>query len=380
MSVTLTSPVVCPVALELSRSTWLVGVLPPNGARVRSFAVRGGNAEGLLERLRAIAGRLAVELGRDVELKVGFEAGFDGFWLARFLLQRGVDTLVLDSSSFLVSRRGRRVKTDRIDVEAIAYILRAHLAGDPTVCRLVRIPTPEEEDAKRLSRERTRLASEKTRHVNRIRGLLALHGIRDVKGLWGGEWRAQLDALTTGDGRSLGRFLRAEIAREFERLQLVLTQMKQLEVERHTILTMEDSPFPETSKVHTLKQLAGIGELSATLLVAEVFHRQFANRRHLASYLGLAPSPYASGESRRDQGISKAGNKPARVLLVEIAWIWLRHQPASALANWYRHSFADRGARGRKVGIVAMARKLAIALWRFVEHGVLPDGAVLNGR
>jgi transposase len=156
--------------------------------------------------------------------------------------------------------------------------------------------------------------------------------------------------------------------------------MKQLEAERHIILTMEDSPFPETSKVYTLKQLAGIGELSATLLVAEVFHRTFANRRHLASYLGLAPSPYASGESRRDQGISKAGNKPARVLLVEIAWIWLRHQPASALAKWYRHSFADRGARGRKVGIVAMARKLAIALWRFVEHGVLPDGAVLNGR
>jgi transposase len=270
MSVTLTSPVVCPVALELSRSTWLVGVLPPNGARVRSFAVRGGNAEGLLERLRAIADRLAVELGRDVELKVGFEAGFDGFWLARFLLQRGVDTLVLDSSSFLVSRRGRRVKTDRIDVEAIAYILRAHLAGDPTVCRLVRIPTPEEEDAKRLSRERTRLASEKTRHVNRIRGLLALHGIRDVKGLWGGEWRAQLDALTTGDGRSLGRFLRAEIAREFERLHLVLSQMKQLEAERHAILETPDSPFPEAHKVHTLKQLAGIGELSATLLVAEV--------------------------------------------------------------------------------------------------------------
>ena len=154
--------------------------------------------------------------------------------------------------------------------------------------------------------------------------------------------------------------------------------MKQLEAERHAILKTPDSPFPETHKVHTLKQLAGIGELSATLLVAEVFHRQFANRRHLASYLGLAPSPYASGASHRDQGISKAGNKPARVLLVEIAWIWLRHQPASALANWYRHCFADRGARGRKVGIVALARKLVIALWHFVEHGVIPDGAILN--
>lgn len=378
MTVTPTSPVVCPVALELSRSTWLVGVLPPDRSKVKSFAVRGGDAQSLLERLRAIADQLAVALGRGIELKVGFEAGFDGFWLARFLLQHGIDTVVLDSSSFLVSRRGRRVKTDRIDVEAIAYILRAHLAGDPTVCRLVRIPTPEEEDAKRLSRERTRLASEKTRHVNRIRGLLALHGIRDIRGLCRGKWRAQVDALTTGDGRPLGRFVRAEIAREFERLHLVLSQMKQLEAERHAILQTPDSPFPETHKVHTLKQLAGIGELSATLLVAEVFHRQFANRRHLASYLGLAPSPYASGASHRDQGISKAGNKPARVLLVEIAWIWLRHQPASALANWYRHSFADRGARGRKVGIVALARKLVIALWHFVEHGVIPDGAILN--
>jgi transposase len=380
MIVTPISPLVCPVALELSRSTWHVGILAPNRTKVKSFAVRGGDAQALLERLRGVAGRLAVELERDVELKVAFEAGFDGFWLARFLQQRGVDTVVLDSSSFLVSRRGRRVKTDRIDVEAIAYILRAHLAGDPTVCRRVRIPTPEEEDAKRLSRERTRLASEKTRHVNRIRGLLALHGIRDVRGLWGGDWRTQLDKMTTGDGRPLGRFLRAEIAREFERLHLVLAHIKQLEAERRAVLGTPDSPFPETHKVHVLKRLAGIGELSATLLVAELFHRQFADRRHLASYLGLAPSPYASGESHRDQGISKAGNKPARVLLVEIAWIWLRHQPGSTLARWYRARFADRGARGRKVGIVALARKLAIALWRFVEHGVIPDGAVLNER
>ena len=140
------------------------------------------------------------------------------------------------------------------------------------------------------------------------------------------------------------------------------------------------SSFPDRKKVATLIRLAGIGELSATLLVAEVFHRQFQSRRHLASYLGLAPSPYASGDVERDQGIGKAGNKPARTLLVEIAWSWMRHQPSSELTAWYRSKFADQGARGRKVGIVAVARKLAIALWRFVEEGIIPPGAVLNGR
>jgi transposase len=332
----------------------------------------------LMENLNRIQIHLAREFGRPVELKICFEAGFDGFWLARFLRDRGLDVYVLDASSFLVSRRGRRTKTDRIDVEAMTFTLRAYLAGDRSVCRVVSIPTPEAEDAKRLSRERTRLASERTRHVNRIRGLLSLHGIRSIKGLWGGAWRTQLDQLQTGDGRLLGRYIKAEITREFERLHLVLGQIKTLEAERRDTLLDPASAFPDRAKVATLTKLAGIGELSATLLVAEVFHRQFSSRRHLASYLGLAPTPYASGDMQRDQGISKAGNKPARTLLVEITWAWMRHQPASALTAWYRARFAENGARSRKLGVVAMARKLAIALWRFVEHGVIPPGAVLS--
>jgi len=323
---------------------------------------------------------LSREFGQAVEIKVCFEAGYDGFWLARFLRDRGIDIYVLDASSFLISRRGRRTKTDRIDVEAMTFTLRAYLAGDPSVCRVVPVPTPEAEDAKRISRERTRLASERTRHVNRIRGLLALHGIRNIKGLWGGGWRAQLDSLQTGDGRPLGRYIKAEITREFERLHLVLEQVKALEAERRDTLLDPASPFPHRAKVATLTKLAGIGELSATLLVAEGFHRQYSSRRHLASYLGLAPTPFASGEVQRDQGISKAGNKPARTLLVEIAWAWMRHQPTSELASWYRARFAENGTRSRKVGVVAMARKLAIALWHFVEHGVIPAGAVLNAR
>lgn len=200
-----------------------------------------------------------------------------------------------------------------------------------------------------------------------------------MKGLFGGAWREQLEALRTGDGRPLGPYLKNEIAREFDRLHLVLEQMKIVAAERRDTLLDPASPFPNRYKVATLARLAGIGELSATLLVAEVYHRKFDNRRHLASYLGLAPSPYASGDSEREQGISKAGNKPARTLLVELAWGWMRHQPSSALTEWYRTKFAERGARGRKVGVVALARKLAIALWHFVEQGIVPAGAVLNG-
>jgi len=304
--------------------------------------------------------------------------GYDGFWLARFLKDQGIDVLVLDPSSFLVSRRGRRAKTDRIDVEAMAFKLRAYLNGDKSVFRTVAIPTPEAEDAKRISRERTWLVSERTRHVNRIRALLALHGIRGIKGLFGGAWREQLEMLRTGDGRPLGQYLKAEIAREFERLVLVREQMQTLEAERTAALVDPAAPFPQHEKVTVLKTLSGVGELSATLLVSEVFHRRFANRRHLASYLGLAPTPYASGDGMRDQGISKAGNKHARTLLVEIAWSWLRHQPKSELAEWYRRRFAETGARGRKVGIVALARKLAVALWRYVENGLVPTGAHLK--
>jgi transposase len=378
---TAAAPLFCTVAIELSRSRWLIGVLPPRSTKVSVRAIAGGDTARLMEHLDKTRGLLARRFGTPVGLKVCFEAGYDGFWLARLLRDRGVEVFVLDASSFLVSRRGRRAKTDRIDVEAMTFTLRAYLAGDPSVCRVVPIPTPEAEDAKRLSRERTRLAAEKTRHVNRIRGLLSLHGIRSIEGLWGGsDWRAQLDGLRTGDGRSLGRFLKNEIAREFERLHLVLQQTKVLEAERRDALLDPASPFPDSEKVAILTKLAGIGELSATLLVAEVFHRSFQNRRHLGSYLGLAPSPHASGDTHRDQGISKAGNKPARTLLVEIAWSWMRHQPSSELAAWYRGKFAGQGARGRKVGIVAVARRLAIALWRFVEHGVVPPGAILNGR
>jgi transposase len=370
----------CYVALELSRAKWLIGALLPGRSKVVTMQVPGGDTAGLLDVLSRLTARASREAGPAVSVEVCCEAGYDGFWLARFLLARGIETHVLDPASFLVSRRGRRAKTDRIDVEAMAFTLRSFLLGDRGVCRAVVIPSPEQEDAKRLSRERTQLAAEKTRHTNRIRGPLALHGIREIKGLWGGEWTKALGELRTGDGREIGGYLRAEIAREFERLHLVLRHMRALDADRQAALTQEASAFPHRQKAVALIRLAGVGPITATALVAEVFHRGFRSRRHLASYLGLAPAPCASGESERDQGIGKAGNQPARSLLVELAWGWLRHQPGSGLAAWYRRTFAARGQRGRKVGIVALARKLAIALWRFVETGVVPEGAVLSAR
>jgi len=370
----------CYVALELSQRTWLIGYLLPGSEKVKTISVAGGDSEALINTLstiRSMVGSRSSE-GRSVgQVRVCFEAGYDGFWLARFLLDRGIETTVLDPSSFLVSRRGRRVKTDRIDVEAMVFTLKAYLLGDKSVCRPVRLPTIEEEDAKRLSRERTQLKKERTRHVNRIRALLVLHGIRSVPGLWGGRWRDALLNVRTGDGRELGRFIFREICRQFERLDIVHSQLNALEKERAQACATEGA-INSGSKIRVLKQLNGVGEVGAALLVAEVFHRTFKNRKHLASYLGLSPSPYASGEVHRDQGISKAGNKQARVMLIELAWCWLKYQPQSQLTLWYRSRFSGHGSRSGKVGIVALARKLAIAFWRFIEDGVVPEGSTMS--
>ena len=374
---TTTSAVDCHVAIELSRRSWLVGALLPGTKKVTTTSVPGGDADGLIAVLAQFSEHGSATVGEPVRLRVCFEAGYDGFWLARFLIDRGIDTTVLDASSFLVSRRGRRAKTDRLDVEAMACMLKAYCLGDNSVCRPVRIPTPDEEDAKRLTRERTQLVKERTRHVNRIRALLNLQGIRDVKGLHGGKWREWLVTLRTGDGRPLGPFLVRELTRQFERLEFLTSQLKALEVERHDVCA-QVSKVPNGRKIKALAQLSGVGDIGATVLVTEVFHRTFASRRHLASYLGLSPTPFASGGTARDQGISKAGNRPARVMLVELAWCWLRYQSQSRLARWYRERFSDRGARSGKVGIVALARKLAIALWHYVEDGIIPYGAKLK--
>lgn len=366
------------VSLELSKRSWLVASLLPESARPSLCTIPAGDSAALLVHLRKLEERAGRKIGRRVVIRLCFEIGYDGFWIARMLLAKGIDTYVLDPASFLVSRRGRRVKTDRIDAEAMIGILKAYLAGDMSVCRTVAIPTPEEEDARRLMRERDDLVHERTRIISRIRGLLALHGIRAVRAVWGGKWADQLDDMRTGDGRPLEQNQRHQIERCFGRLALLNDQIKLIEADRAQAITSEATSFPCPEKAVRLEQLKGIGANSAAMLVAEVFCRQFDNRRQLASFLGLAPSPYSSGDVERDQGISKAGNHGTRVLLVELAWCWLRYQPESELSQWYRERYKGRGKRSAKVGIVALARKLLIALWRFVETGLVPRGAELR--
>jgi len=269
-----------------------------------------------LIRLRSLAARATRESGAAVSLKVCYEAGFDGFWLARFLSNHGIETHVLDPASFSVAGGAFKKKTDRIDVEAMVLTLKAYRLGDRSVCRGVAIPSPEQEDAKRLSRERTQLAAEKTRHTNRIRGLLALHGIREVKGLWGGPWAQALATLRTGDGRELGGYLRAELAREFERLRLVLQHLRALDEDRRAALTEEASAFPQRQKAGVLIQLAGIGPVTATALVEEVVHRRFRAVGTWPPIWGWPQRPMRAGAANETRASARrAINQPAVSLL-----------------------------------------------------------------
>jgi transposase len=317
-------------------------------------------------------------VSRSLEIVLCYEVGYDGFWLARLLMAQGIRTVVFDPASFLKPRRGRLAKTDRLDAEEMTRILRTWLSGDHAIATAVRIPTVEEEDAKRIERERKNLVEERTRIVGRIKGLLALHGIWLSSKRINKRLQGLLDTMMTGDGRRLPPFLRRDIERMILHYEFICGQLAEVEADRKLALTDETSSFPHRDKVRRLAMLGSVGETTATVLVAEVFHRTFETRRHLASFIGLAPSPYASGDVSRDRGINKAGTKLARQTLVELAWFWLRYQPNSKLSLWWHERFGGMGMRGRKVGIVALARKLAIALWRFVEQGVVPEGATLK--
>ncbi len=369
---------VCCVALELSKSTWVCAFAPPENGRASVHRVSAGDVDRLVSILETGRARAMRDASRSLEIVLCYEVGYDGFWLARLLMARGIRTIVFDPASFLKPRRGRLAKTDRLDAEEMTRILRTWLSGDRSVATAVRIPTVEEEDAKRIERERKNLVEERTRIVGRIKGLLALHGIWLSSKRIGKRLQGRLDKMMTGDGRRLPPFLRRDIERMIRHYEFICDQIAEVEADRKAALTDETSSFPHRDKVRRLTTLGSVGETTATVLVAEVFHRSFETRRHLASFIGLAPSPYASGEVSRDRGINKAGTKLARQTLVELAWFWLRYQPNSKLALWWHERFGGQGMRGRKVGIVALARKLVIALWRFVEQGVVPEGATLK--
>ena len=361
-------------ALELSKNSWLLAIQFPDRDSPSLYPIRGGNAEGLMAKLDAARKRVAKVSGQTPKVTLCYEAGYDGFWLARFLDQRGIECRVMEPASLQVNRRARRVKTDRIDVENILHTLIAWCRGERHVCSMVVIPSVEEEDLRRTHRERNRLVRERTAHVNRIKGLLFGQGIRGINVMKNYKTLAPAE-LVTGDGRPLPKRLGREITREIERLAQVQAQIVEVERERDKAPT----PCAATErKRHDLLRLNGIGPTFSAILAREVYYRRFANRRQVASYLGLAPSPYDSGDGRRSQGISKAGNSLARYTLIQAAWLWLRHQPNSALTQWFHRRTEGQGKRVRCIMIVALARKLAIALWRYVETGLIPEGAAVK--
>ena len=363
------------LAFELSKKRWKLGLILPGSEKMSRYMIAGGDVAEL-GRLLGRARDKAERGGKAVRIVSCYEAGYDGHWLHRWLTGEGVINHEIDPSSIEVNRRARRAKTDRIDLDRLMRAFLAHLRGEPRACSVVRVPSVEDEDRKRRNRERQRLGKERTAHTNRIKGLLHGQGIRNAMPLKPG-FIAGLKGLRTGDGRPLPPELAAEIVREHERLSLVIKQEAALE-EKSKAERRAAEPGTAQAKMVHLAQLKGIGPVGAQVLVNEVFYRDFDNRRQLGSYFGLTGTPFDSGESRREQGISKAGNHRARGLAVELAWLWVRHQPGSELSRWFHARVGDTKGRMRRITIVAAARKLMVALWRYLQTGVVPTGAVLH--
>ena len=310
--------------------------------------------------------------GQVVPIIVIQEAGLDGFWIHRLLQDKRVESHVVDPASIATSRRRRRAKTDKIDGEALVRALLAYKRGEPRVCAMVRAPTPHEEDRRRICRERKTLTAERVEHVNRIKGLLFAQGISDYEPLLR-KRRERLEELRTGDGRPLPEHLKAQIRRELDRLELTLQQIKSVETERNAMLSPSDDGAPAPGAM--LKNLKGIGPEFAGILWSEGLFRSFSNRRQVAAYAGLAPTPWRSGSVAHEQGVSKAGNPRLRTTMIQLAWLWIRHQPRSILTLWFHQRVQLNGGRVRKVLIVALARKLLIAFWKYVTAGVVLEGA-----
>ncbi|HET6520718.1 MAG TPA: IS110 family transposase, partial [Geminicoccaceae bacterium] len=366
-------------AVELSARSWLVGAQVAGVARQCRQKLAPSAAALLehLDHLRQRAGRAGRRVSRMV---VAYEAGRDGFWLARWLLERGVEVYVIQPSSVPVDRRARRAKTDALDVEMLLRTTLAWLRGEPRACSMVPIPSEAEEDGRRPLRERQDLIRERLAITNKIDGVLATLGISGYRALRR-DRREQLEALRGPDGDPLPVHAKARLARLLDRLELVLEQIKTLEEARDAVVAQDDAASGGVdAMIRKLAGLKGIGPELATLLAWEAFVRPFRNRRALAGYAGLTGTPFASGGRQREQGIGKAGNRRLRAALVELAWLWLRYQPDSTLAAWFqgRTRTQAAGSRTRKVMIVALARKLLVALWRFCRDGVLPEGAALK--
>jgi transposase len=362
------------LAFELSWGDWKLAfaVGPGQPPRIRSITARS-----LFSVMNEIKkAKLRFGLPEKAQVVSCYEAGRDGFWLHRYLLHHGVENIVVDSASIEVSRRKRRAKSDRLDVLKLVSMLMRWHGGEKHVWSVVRVPTVADEDRRQLHRDLIELKGERTELVNRIKGLLAGLGLSIVVD---NRLPERLEVLRQWDTAPVPPELKQRILRAFKRWQLVVGQIRDLERQRER--EIREDPSPHGDRVRRLMELRGIGSNGAWVLDREFFSwRQIRNRRQLGSLAGLTPTPYNSGSSEHEQGISKAGNRLVRWIMTQLAWCWLRYQPESELSRWYQRRFGRGNSRLRKIGIMALARKLLIALWRYLETGQVPAGAVLKRR
>lgn len=360
------------LALELSQSRWRLGFSVGIGQAPRERSIEAGDLVALGKEIHAAQEKLGV--GFEAPIKSCYEAGLDGFWLHRYLTAQGIENVVVDSSSITVSRRAKHAKTDSLDVRKLVTMLIHYHSGETSVWKVVHVPSVEEEDQRHLHRELVACRKDRNRHSNRIYGVLKTQGI-ELK--LGADFLEELAAAQQWDKEPLPPGLVARVSREYAMWCYAKQQIRELEAERHELIATGETR--EMQQVRQLLHMRAIGETSAWLLVMEFFGwREFHNRREVGALAGLTGTPYQSGDSYREQGISKAGNRFVRALMIELSWAWLRYQPDSELTQWYREKFDRGGAAMRKKGIAALARKLLIALWRYLEKGVVPAGARLK--
>ena len=362
------------MAFELSQSKWKLGFTIGFGQKPRIRTIKARNLAALQDEIKAA--KKCFELPKDAPVLSCYEAGREGFWIHRYLEKNGINNLIVDSSSIEVNRKARRAKTDKLDARKLLMMLMRYDHGEERVWSVVNAPSSEAEDHRHLHRELKALKAERTRHINRIKGLMVGQGI-DIAIT--DDFLAQLDIIRLWNDSPLPSGLRVRLECEYQGLRFVEAQIKALEAERLDLI--RHSTRADVELVRQLLRLKGIGVGSAWLFVMEFFAwRQFRNRREVGALSGLTPTPYQSGDDSREQGISKEGNTFVRSIAIQIAWGWLRHQPDSKLSRWYQKRFGHGSKRLRKIGIVALARKLLIDCWYYLETGLVPEGVQLKTR
>lgn len=359
------------IAMELSNSKWRLAFSA--GEKVRQKVVEARNRNHFLKEVDRAKEKLGIS--KDALVICCYEAGRDGFWINRWLESLDMVCHVVDPASIEVNRRKRRAKTDRLDAQSLVRLLQRYEEGDGYVWSIVHVPTEEQEDELRLHREMSRLKKERAAHLCRLKSLLILHGVKVTGNL--STLDRELDGMTCWNNKPLPEALLAELHRECLRMGQISGQIQTLEKQK-----LERIKNPQTNADHQaadLVRLKSVGEVSAWVLAKEFFGwREFKNRREVGSLAGLTPTPYDSGDSCREQGISKAGSPRVRSVMIELAWSWVRFQPDSELTKWFNKRFAHGSKRMRRVGIVALARKLLVALWKYVEFGIVPEGAIIS--